>query len=54
MDKKKYYTVKQVAVLLGVSRSLIYSQVYQQKLKVIHIGRRILVPEEALRQLLVA
>lgn len=54
MDAKKFYTVKEVASMLGVSRSLIYSQVYQKKLKVIYIGKRILVPEDALEKLIAA
>ena len=54
MNAKKFYTIKEVASMLGVSRSLIYSQVYQKKLKVIYIGKRILVPEDALAKLIAA
>ncbi|MDY6269269.1 MAG: helix-turn-helix domain-containing protein [Selenomonadaceae bacterium] len=54
MDTKKFYKVKQVASMLGVSKSLIYNLIYSEKLQCKRIGRRILIPEDALRKLIAA
>lgn len=41
---KRYYTVKETAAILGVSVSLIYSEVQQGKIPSRRVGSRILIP----------
>ena len=42
---KNFYNVKELATLLGVSKSLLYEQVYRGSIPVRRIGRRILIPQ---------
>ncbi len=42
---KNFYNVKELATLLGVSKSLLYEQVYRGNIPVRRIGRRILIPQ---------
>lgn len=44
--EKKFFNVKELAELLGVSRSLIYANVYENEVPAKHIGRRVLIPYE--------
>ena len=45
MEKKhRFYNVKELAQLLGVSKSLIYDLIYKKKIPAMRIGRRILIP----------
>lgn len=41
---KTFWSVKELAELLGVSKALIYDQVYQKEIPCRRIGRRILIP----------
>lgn len=41
---KRYYSVKEVAAIFGVSISLIYSGVQQGKIPSRRIGSRVLIP----------
>ena len=41
---KKFYNVKELAEILGVSKGLIYESVYRHKIPCKRIGRRILIP----------
>lgn len=43
-DNCKFYNVKELANLLGVSKSLIYERIYHQEIPIYRIGRRILIP----------
>ena len=54
MEEKKYYAIKEIATMPGVSKSLLYDMVYKKKLDVIRIGTRILGPEESLQKLIAA
>ena len=54
MDKNnlhKFYNVKELAQLLGVSKSLIYDLIYKEKIPAMRIGRRILIPPAYVEQL---
>lgn len=46
------YSVTETAQLLNVSKHLVYEAVHQRKLKVIHFGRRIIVPANSIKLLL--
>jgi len=50
--KKLTYSVYETAELMNVSKHLIYEAVRQGKLKVIHFGRRIIIPANSIRLLL--
>lgn len=43
--KKMVYTVKEVAELLGISRSYAYELVKEKKLPVLDLGRRKVIPK---------
>ena len=45
-------TVAETAVLLGVSRNLVWRAVARHQVRTLRIGRRVLVPRSALRDLL--
>lgn len=53
MSKRRVYTIEETAELLGVGRSTAYDAARRGELPVVRLGRRILVPREALHQLLV-
>ena len=44
--QKKFYAVKELAALLGVSKSLIYEQIYAKTIPHRRLGARILIPTE--------
>ncbi len=46
------YTVPEAAALLGISRDLAYGLVRVGKLRTVRLGRRIVVPKDALAELL--
>jgi excisionase family DNA binding protein len=48
---KKTLTVDEVAVLLRIPKARVYELVRQRKLGVVHIGRSVRIPEEALDEL---
>jgi excisionase family DNA binding protein len=50
-DPRLVVTVGEAAVILGVSRSFAYQLVRQGELRVIHLGRRKVVPKVALFEL---
>lgn len=41
---KYYYSVKEISILLCVSKSLIYDLVYKGEIPVRRVGKRILIP----------
>lgn len=49
---KLCYSVYETAELMNVSTHLIYEAVRQKKLKVVHFGRRIIVPANSIKLLL--
>ena len=49
---KNFYSVKEVAELLCVSKSLIYDKVYKKEIPVKRIGRRILIPASYVEEML--
>ena len=51
-DKRLVVTVEEAAGLLGISRGLAYEGVRQGTIPSVRIGRRLLVPLEALRRVL--
>ena len=51
-DEKLVYTVEEAGALLGLGRSGAYDAVRRGDLPTIRIGRRILVPKEALERML--
>ena len=42
--QKRFYNVRELADILGVSRGLIYDNIYRHKIPCKRIGRRILIP----------
>lgn len=46
------YSVYETAELMNVSTHLVYEAVRQKKLKVIHFGRRIIIPANSIKLLL--
>ena len=50
--KKRTYTVEEAAKILGIGRSAAYQAVRTGEIPAIRIGRRLLVPVQALEQLL--
>ncbi len=49
---KNFYNVKELAVMLGVSKSLIYDLIYRKKIPVQRLGRRILIPNRYVKTLM--
>ena len=54
VDKKLTVTVDEAAALLGISRTLAYDGVRTGEIPSIRIGRRLLVPRQALERILQA
>ena len=52
MDERLTFTVDEVARLLGVSRSGAYDSITRGEIPSFNIGRRVLVPREALLEIL--
>lgn len=48
--KKRFYSVKELADILGVSKSLIYERVYKDELPCKRVGKRILIPYDFVEQ----
>lgn len=49
---RKFYRVKELVELLGVSKSMVYEYVYANKIPAKRLGRRILIPEQFVRDML--
>lgn len=49
---KKFFSVKELAEILGVSKSLIYDKVYKKEIPVKRIGRRILIPNSYIERII--
>ena len=54
ISMKKFFSVKEVAELLGVSRSLIYDKVCRGTIPSRRVGRRILIPATYVEEILAA
>lgn len=54
MLDKKTMDIKEIMVVLGISRSLAYKLLREEKLPVIRLGRKVLVPSSAVEKLLSA
>ena len=52
MDDRLTLTVEEAAGLLGISRNLAYELVARKELPSLRLGRRVLVPRQALDRLL--
>ena len=50
--ERKFYKVKELVELLGISKSMVYEYVYRNKIPAKRLGRRILIPEKFVRELL--
>ena len=50
--EKKTLSVKEAAEVLGVSRNLVYEAARRGEIRVVRIGRRLVVPADALAALL--
>lgn len=50
--EKKFYKVKEIVEMLGVSKSMVYGYVCANKIPAKRLGRRILIPEQFVRDLL--
>lgn len=52
MDIGKYYTIAQLAQLLGISRIAVYKRVKKGQIKAIKIGRMYAIPKESVVNIL--
>ena len=52
MSERLTYTVGEAAKAIGVSRSLAYELVRRGDLRTVHVGRRVLVPRDVVRDFL--
>lgn len=52
VSQKRFYTVKEVAKLLTVSKSLIYNQAQSNDIPNIRLGKRILIPLSYVKNLM--
>jgi excisionase family DNA binding protein len=52
LSERLTYTVEEAARAIGVSRGLAYELVRRGDLRTVHVGRRVLVPREAVRDFL--
>jgi excisionase family DNA binding protein len=52
LDRKLTLKVEEAAALLGISRAHAYEMVRRGKLPSVRLGRRIVIPDRALRELL--
>ncbi len=52
MSERLTYTVGEAAKAIGVSRGLAYELVRRGELRTVHVGRRVLVPRDAVRDFL--
>jgi excisionase family DNA binding protein len=50
--ERRVRTLKEVAVILGISRGSAYEAAKRKEIPTIRIGRRLVVPDEALQRLL--
>ncbi len=50
--ERKFYKVKEVVELLGISKSMVYEYVYRNKIPARRLGRRILIDEKFVRDLM--
>lgn len=50
MSDKKAYTVQEAARLLSLGKLTVYELIWQNKLKHIKIGRKIIIPEAAIQE----
>ncbi len=49
---KKYFGVRQLSIITGMTEKTLYKLIRDEKLASARVGRRILVPAEAVEQLL--
>ena len=54
ISMKKFFSVKEVAEILGVSKSLVYSKICNGQIPSRRIGRRILIPASYVEEILAA
>jgi len=52
MSQKDYYTVIEVAKILGISRIAIFKKIKKSQIKAIKIGRNFAIPKEELESIL--
>ena len=52
MERKEYYTIPQLAKILGLSRIAVYKRVKKSQIKAIRIGRTFAIPKEYLDNIL--
>jgi excisionase family DNA binding protein len=52
LSERLTYTVEEAARAVGVSRGLAYELVRRGDLRTVHVGRRVLVPRDAVRDFL--
>ena len=51
---KRFYSIKEVSQILGVSKSQLYEYVYRKKIPAKRLGKRILIPVDYVEQNLLA
>lgn len=50
--ERKFYRVKELVEILGISKSMVYEYVYTNRIPAKRLGRRILIPEKFVREML--
>ena len=52
MDKAKYYTIPQIANILGISRIAVYKRVKKGQIQAVKIGRMYAIPKNIIANIL--
>jgi excisionase family DNA binding protein len=52
MEDKNYFTIPQVARILGISRIAVYNKVKKGEIRAVRIGRNYAIPEERLADIM--
>ena len=51
-ENRNFWSIKELAYCLGVSKSLLYERVYREEIPCKRIGRRILIPDHYVKQIM--
>ena len=54
MTEKPYFSIVEVAKLLGISRTAVYNKVKKGQIKAIRIGRSFAISDEAIKKLIIS
>src|SRR5881409_1781673 len=52
MSDKLAYSINEATALIGIGRSMLYSLIQRGELRIVHLGKRVLIPRAAILELL--